>query len=53
MTLFDLLFEFYTFEDLLNTACKVLGVSNPVLLGLSYFTVLIYSARTPSISPLS
>uniref|UniRef100_A0A7C2FEQ2 Uncharacterized protein n=1 Tax=Thermosphaera aggregans TaxID=54254 RepID=A0A7C2FEQ2_9CREN len=53
MTLLELLFESYTFKGLLKAIVNVLGVNNIVLLALSYFAVLIYVARMPSMIPLS
>lgn len=53
MSLSSVLFEFYTFSEFIMVVYNTFGVGNLVLLGLSYLTVLVYSARLLKLSPLS
>lgn len=53
MTLLDLLFQPYTFEGILKTIINLFGISNLILLSLSYFAVILYISRVPAMSPLS
>ena len=53
MPLFDQLFECYTFENLIKIAINLIGISNLMILFLSYIAVLIYISKVPSMSSLS
>lgn len=51
--MFDLLFQPYTFEETLKATYDLFGINNLILLGLSYFAIIVYVVRVPIMSPFS
>ena len=53
MPLTSVLFKFYTFSEFVSIVYNNFGVGNLIILGLSYFTVLVYVAMITRSNPLS